>query len=270
MSVLILASRPTILGCADVRLLSVLVLSKGDWAVHGELCLNSQEPCSWLEGSQQGHGRASASSMALCTHSESFQPTQSHQILVLEADPGPAAARLGLSPASPCAPHTREPLCLLSHPVTHPEPVPVVCLIHEGIPSAGAAGAQHHLSQGVSPAKAWAAQSHSLVKPPLGASEVSEGAEGPWSTSCGHPRERATRDKPKAEWVTLELHQDFSRDTLGDGFNVAIQNFPMEIKTWQDLQVPRDSSMSLLLFHYPNNSVLTCAKLYSFILMKLN
>lgn len=47
------------------------------------------------------------------------------------------------------------------------------------------------------------------------------------------------------------------QDALGAGFSVAIQNFLTEIKTWQDLQVSRDPSKSLLLFYYPNSSVLT-------------
>lgn len=68
----------------------------------------------------------------------------------------------------------------------------------------------------------------------------------------------------------LELHQDV-RAAVGTLWElVAIQNFPMEIKTWQDLQVPRDPSKSLLLFHDSNSSVLTLAKFYYFILMKLN
>lgn len=149
-----------------------------------------------------------------------------HQLLVLEPDLHQQQPGWGSAPPPLCF-----PLCLLPPPVTNPEPGPVVCFMDKIIPSRGTARAQLPLR-----AAGFSCQALSSTVP-LGASEVSCSQKGHVGTS------QRQRGSSWSSTRTSGLQQGHS----GVGFSVASQNFPMEMKAWQDLQVPRDPSKSFII-----------------------
>lgn len=147
MSVLILASHPPILGWAGMRLLSVLVLTKGGQGcaggavpeLPGALFLTRGEPAGPWKGFSIQHGSLHPQ-WILSAHAEPSNPGFRGRSCTSSSQAG-AQPRFTL-----CSPHQRTTLPPPSP--SHPPSACASCFIHEVIPSAGTAGAQHHLSAG--------------------------------------------------------------------------------------------------------------------------